>query len=332
MSDAVFDLHSRQLRAALAVAEYRSFVAAAAALKVSQPALTRTIKQLEARLGLLLFARSTREVAVTDAGKEFAALAERLINDLKIGVESVRERSSERRGQIFVASVISLASLVSPRLIAGFARRYGGVEIHFREGLQGGVRDDVRSGVADFGVGYLDRLPRLFATERLGAERFHAVLPAGHKLAAQREIRLKALEDVPLVSLPAESRTRRLIDAAAAAAGITLNHAATANRLPTLYSLVGNGVGLAVLAQSECSRGKDAAVVSRPLVDPCITADIGIIRLRERDLSAAAASLLAVIRTGLKEAASPRGKPRARRRKRSLVAAAVRRRNSAMQR
>lgn len=331
MIDAVPDLHSRQLRAALAVAEYRSFVAAAAGLKVSQPALTRTIKQLEARLGVLLFTRSTREVAVTDAGKEFAALAERLINDLKIGVESVRERASEQRGQIVVASVISLASLVSPRLIADFARRYGGVEIHLREGLQSSVRDDVRSGVADFGVGYLDRLPRLFATERLGEERFHVILPAGHALAAQREIRLRALKDVPLVSLPAESHTRGLLAAAAAAAGITLNYAATANRLPTLYSLVGNGVGVAVLAQSECPRSKDAAVVSRPVVDPCIAAEIGVVRLRERDLSAAAASLLAVIRAGLKEAASGRGERRAPRRKQSLAAAA-RRRNSAMRR
>jgi DNA-binding transcriptional LysR family regulator len=186
MVDAVPDLHSRELRAVLAVAEYRSFVAAAAGLKVSQPALTRTIKQLEAKLGVLLFARSTREVAATDAGKEFAALAERLINDLKIGVESVRERASEPRGQIVVASVISLASLISPRLIADFARRFGGVEIHLREGLQSSVRDDVRSGVADFGVGYVDRLPRLFSTERLGEERFHAVLPANHPLAAQR--------------------------------------------------------------------------------------------------------------------------------------------------
>jgi DNA-binding transcriptional LysR family regulator len=207
MADAFPDVHSRHLRAVLAVAEYRSFVAAAAGLKVSQPALTRTIKQLEVKLGVLLFTRSTREVAATDAGKEFAALAERLINDLKIGIESVRERASEQRGQIVVASVISLASLVSPRLIADFARRFGGVEIHLREGLQSSVRDDVRSGVADFGVGFVDRLPRLFATERLGQERFHAVLPAGHALAAQREIRLRALEDVPLVSLPAETRS-----------------------------------------------------------------------------------------------------------------------------
>jgi len=306
MADALPELHSRQLRAVLALVEYRSFVAAAAGLKVSQPALTRTIKQLEAKLGVLLFSRSTREVAATDAGKEFAALAERLINDLKIGIESVRERASEPRGQVVVASVISLASLISPRLIADFAQRFGGVEIHFREGLQSGVRDDVRSGVADFGIAYLDRLPRLFATERLGAERFHAVLPAGHALATQREIRLSALRDLPLVSLPAESRTRQLLDAAAGAAGMTLRYAATANRLPTLYSLVGNGIGLAVLAKSECPHSKDPAVVSRPLTDPRICAEIGIVRLRERDLSPAAASLLATIRRGLKEAASGR--------------------------
>jgi DNA-binding transcriptional LysR family regulator len=98
MRDAFPDLSSRQLRAVLAVAEYRSFVAAAASLKASQPALTRTIKQVEAKLGVLLFTRSTREVAITDAGKEFAALAEKLLNDLKIGVESIRERASEQRG------------------------------------------------------------------------------------------------------------------------------------------------------------------------------------------------------------------------------------------
>jgi len=177
------------------------------------------------------------------------------------------------------------------------------------------VRNDVSSGVADFGVAYVDRLPRPFATERLAEERFHAVLPAGHPLAAQREIRLGALEGVPLVSLPAESRTRQLLDGAATAAGITLNHAATANRLPTLYSLVRNGVGLAVLAQSECPRGQQAGVVSRPLTDPRITAEIGIVRLRERDLSTGAASLLAVIRAGLKQAASRRGERRVRRRR-----------------
>src|SRR3954464_8093909 len=65
------DLSSRQLQAVLAVATYRSFVAAASSLKISQPALTRTIKLIETELGVPLFSRSTRQVTVTDAGKEF---------------------------------------------------------------------------------------------------------------------------------------------------------------------------------------------------------------------------------------------------------------------
>src|SRR5262245_32297457 len=90
------EVNSRQLRAVLAVAEYRSFIAAAAFLKTSQPALTRTIKQIEAIVGASLFSRSTRQVSITEAGKEFAALAERLLNDLKIGIENMRELAARR--------------------------------------------------------------------------------------------------------------------------------------------------------------------------------------------------------------------------------------------
>lgn len=108
-SGALPDLSSRQLRAVLAVAECRSFIAAAAFLKLSQPALTRTIKQVETALGITLFSRTTRQVSVTPAGKEFVALAERLLNDLRIGVSSVRKYGDYQCGQIIVASVLSLA-------------------------------------------------------------------------------------------------------------------------------------------------------------------------------------------------------------------------------
>jgi DNA-binding transcriptional LysR family regulator len=124
------DVNSRQLRAVLAVAEYRSFIAAAAFLKTSQPALTRTIKQIEGTLGTSLFSRSTRQVSITEAGKEFAALAERLLNDLKIGIENLRGVSEQQRGQIIVASIMSLAHVALPIIIAEYNRRFPGIEIH----------------------------------------------------------------------------------------------------------------------------------------------------------------------------------------------------------
>src|SRR5499427_6248445 len=167
------DVTARQLRAVLAVAVYRSFIAAAAFLKTSQPALTRTIKQIETTLGISLFARSTRQVSITEAGKEFAALAERLLSDLRIGVENMRELAEQQRGQVVLASIMSLAHFVLPAVIAEYNRRFPGIEIHLREGVQGNVQDDVRSGLADFGLGYVADMPEPFTTESLGAEAFY---------------------------------------------------------------------------------------------------------------------------------------------------------------
>ena len=142
------NLNARQLRAVLAIAEYRSFIAAAAYLKVSQPALTRTIKQVERALGVGLFVRTTRQVEITPAGREFAAVAERLLNDLRISVENVRKHQPAQAGQIIVSSVLALADAIPPALLVAFARRYPGIEIHLREGIQSDIVDEVRGGVA----------------------------------------------------------------------------------------------------------------------------------------------------------------------------------------
>jgi DNA-binding transcriptional LysR family regulator len=299
------DVNSRQLRAVLAVAEYRSFIAAAAFLKTSQPALTRTIKQIEGILGVSLFSRSTRQVSITEAGKQFTALAERLLNDLKIGVESMHELAEQQRGQIVVASIMSLAHVALPTLIAEYNRRFPGIEIHLREGVQGNVQDDVRSGLADFGVGYVADMPEPFTTESLGAEAFYVVLPSQHRLASKKVIELNALKGSILVSLPPDSRTRRIIDGAAATAGFSFRHAVTVSQFATLYSFVRNGVGLTIVPDGARPPANDRQLVSRALVRPRVSREIGIVRFRERELTPAAAGLLALVKERLRHTWRP---------------------------
>jgi DNA-binding transcriptional LysR family regulator len=284
---------------------------------MSQPALTRTIKQIETELDVLLFSRSTRQVTITEAGTEFAVLAERLLNDLKIGVENMRELADQPRGQIVVSSVVSLANAMLPALIADYSRRFPGIQIHLREGLHSAIGDEVRSGLADFGIGYIDDAPKAFITESLGIETFHVVLPRDAALARRRKIELPALADAPLVSFPVESRTRRLVDAAAAAAGLSLRYLMTTNRLPTLHGLVRNRVGLAVVPASERPSSGDPDLVSRPLIGQRLACQIGVMRLRERELTPAAAEFLSVVRKWLQAFRRDRGlktparKPRA---------------------
>src|SRR6516164_5037552 len=206
------DLTSRQLETVLALAEYGSFIAAAALLKTSQPAVTRTIKHVEDVLGVKLFDRSTRSVQITAAGKEFVGVAARMLNDLKITISSMRELSDQRRGQIFVSSIMSVANGRLPKLLSEYRLTYPGIELHVRDGVHGTVIEDVRSGAADFGITYLDDLPDPFSSMPLGKEEFTVVLPREHALARKKNPSLSDLKEAPLVSLPRDSRTRRVID------------------------------------------------------------------------------------------------------------------------
>ena len=201
------DLSSRQLHAVLAVAEYNSFIAAAAFLKTSQPALTRTIKRVEDVLGVRLFDRSTRRVGITAAGKEFVAVAERILNDLRISVRSMREIGEEQRGQIIISSIMSVANGLLPAIVAKYRASRPGIEIILREGVHGTVFEDIRSGTADLGITYVDDLPDFIEAKRMGREVFDVILPRTHPLGKTSKHAAVALSDLvsfPFVSLPYE--------------------------------------------------------------------------------------------------------------------------------
>jgi DNA-binding transcriptional LysR family regulator len=282
------DLSARQLHAVLAVAEYSSFIAAAAFLNTSQPALTRTIKRVEDVLGVRLFDRSTRRVAITAAGREFVAVAERMLNDLRISVGSMRQISEQQRGQIIISSIMSVATGLLPAIVAKYRASRPGIEIILREGVHGTVLEDIRSGAADLGATYVDDVPDFVESKRVSREVFDVILPRSHPLtksARRSSVTLTDLVSFPLVSLPHESRTRRIIDAAASTAGHTLQHVATVAQFATMMSFVRAGVGIAIVPSGAIAGllGRDIAVLT--LRKPRLSRDVGLIWLRERELT-----------------------------------------------
>ena len=159
------DLTSRQLQTILAVAEYGSFIAAAALMKTSQPAVTRTVKHVEDVLGVKLFDRSTRSVAIAAAGKEFVAVAGRMLNDLRITIRSMRELSDQRRGQVIISSIMSVANGKLPGLVSAYRLEYPGVELHVRLGAPLSQREPVFTvhaespGELDYAIAYVEANP-----------------------------------------------------------------------------------------------------------------------------------------------------------------------------
>lgn len=94
----VMDVELRHLRAFAAVAEQRSFTAAARRLLITQPALSRTIRQLEAALGARLLERTSRSVELTDAGRSFLARVQGILRELDLATAEVRGERELRIG------------------------------------------------------------------------------------------------------------------------------------------------------------------------------------------------------------------------------------------
>lgn len=290
------DISARQLEAVLALVEYGSFVAAAARLRLSQPTLTRAIKRLETALGVRLFDRSTRRVQITAAGREFAAVAERMLNDLGITVQSVREVAEERRGLVVLSTIMSVAGGRLPSIVAAYRADRPGVEIHIREGVHATVLEDVRSGVSDFGIGYVDELPDFVVGTALGRETFCAVMPARHRLAGRRKVSLADLASETIVALPTGSRTRRTIDAAAATVGVPLRQMVVVTQLATMLAFVGAGVGVGLVPRGTTRGPLARGLRAVPLSEPRLVHRLGLIALREREPTPAASGLLAFLR------------------------------------
>ena len=300
------DIRARELLTVVALAEYGSFVAAAAYLKTSQPALTRTVKRVERILGVTLFARNTRRVEITAAGREFVAVAERVLTDLQLTVRNMTEVSSEQRGRITISTYSAFASHTLPDLVRRYRDTRPSIEVRIREGRQSEIVEDVRSGVADFGIGYINTLPDMLQATMLRTEPLSAVIPAAHPLAQKKSarVRLSDLRDEPLVSPPSETYLRRLIDGAAAAGGFSLHYAVTVERLLSVINHVRAGVGIAILPWGVLPPPPWTGFQTSLLAEPPLTVSVGLISLRGRYLTPAAASMMTLIQEETKKVES----------------------------
>ena len=180
----------RQLRYFVAVAEERHFGRAAKKLRLSQPPLSTQIKGLEEELGVKLFQRSTRQVALTDAGRTFLERAEGILEAVEEAKEAAKGADEGARGRLEIGFISSATLGLLPPAIRLFRERFGGVEIELRELTSAQQIDALYAGEIRVGLVRLPlRAPGL-RFEPLQEESFLVALPSGHPL--------EALESVPL--------------------------------------------------------------------------------------------------------------------------------------
>ena len=259
-----------QLRYFLAVAEQLHFGRAAAALHISQPPLSRAIRALEQRLGVVLFARSRRRVELTPEGTRLLGEARRIVGQLERTVHEVRGMARGEEGRLRIGFV-SLADYgVLPGLLKAFKSARPGVALSLREMLSPEQAAALAAGELDFGL----LLPPVSGAAELEhvvvqRERFVAALPASHRLATLRgKLAVSALAGEPFVMVPRDIAPGLydIVTGLAARAGISFNVAQEAIQMQTVVSLVSSGLGVAMVPGSIANLGR-RGVVYRELAD-----------------------------------------------------------------
>ena len=146
------DITLQQLEAFAEVAKTSNFRAAASALHVSQPALSRTIRIVEDLAGARLFDRDTRHVELTPAGRELLPIALRILENFNSSFSELAQFLEGRNGHLTIAALPSIGVALLPNAIAEFRRSHPQVAFSFVEGPAELVRSTVDEGKADFGT------------------------------------------------------------------------------------------------------------------------------------------------------------------------------------
>jgi DNA-binding transcriptional LysR family regulator len=267
----------RQLRYFVAVAEERHFGRAAKRLRLSQPPLSAQIKGLEEELGVKLFQRSTRQVALTDAGRTFLERAEGILEAVEEAKEAAKDADEGVRGRLEIGFISSATLGLLPPSIRLFRERFGGVEIELRELTSAQQIDALYAGEIRVGLVRLPlRAPGL-RFEPLQEESFLVALPSGHPLEALESVPLEAMVDQPLIFF-----TRQLMPSLHAQivelfqrVGAFPNVVQHAVHLQTIVGLVASDVGLAILPEP-AKRLSREGVVYRSLDAPDAASWVGL--------------------------------------------------------
>lgn len=263
----------RHLYYFVAVAEERHFARAAERLHLAPSPLSRQIRQLERELGVQLLERSTRSVALTDAGKVFLDEARRTIAQAEHAARMARQAQRGEVGELHVGFVTAAAFHVLPRLVHAFRERYPRVELVPHNMTISDQVEALRERRLHVGIVRepVDSLP--LRIELLQEDPVVAGLPRDHPLARRDSIPLAALKSDRFIFFGRDSSPdfHDLLISLCYRAGFSPVVAQEVQEGMTLLGLVSAGIGVCLVPESYRLVGGD--IVFLPLEGETVRVD-----------------------------------------------------------
>ena len=231
----------------LAVAEDEHITAAAARLHRSQPAVTRAVGRVERRCGVRLFDRPGQRVRLNVFGRALVEHAQRIVAGFDAAAADIGSLLDPAGGPVRLGFLSSLGTWLVPGLIRSFREVTPSAQFVLRQGPFDSVAALLQNGEVDLLL--TSPRPRLgsIGWRRLGEERLELAVPAEHRLADRRRVRLTEVADEPFIVLGPTTEFRSISDRLCRRAGFSPTIALETDEVTTARALVAAGFGVAIL-------------------------------------------------------------------------------------
>jgi DNA-binding transcriptional LysR family regulator len=279
----------RHLRTLLAIAERGSFAAAAREVHLTESAISMQMKALESELGVLLFDRSTRPPALTDAARALLPEAEELI----AGYERLARRKGAAggpvEGHLRLGAVPSVITGTLPGAIAALRRRHPGVHVEIAMALSAELVERLERRALDAAiVSELGKVPAGFVWSPFAREPLVLIAPPDAPDRSAGEL----LAAYPFIRYTRQAWVGRLIHAMMRRRRIKVVETMTLDTLEAVTAMVSHGLGVSIVPQ----RGRGVPLIhpvrTVALPDPVVHRIVGLLRAESHPRAALADALL----------------------------------------
>ncbi|MFF3023838.1 LysR family transcriptional regulator [Gottfriedia sp. NPDC057948] len=282
----------RELEYFVAICEELHFTRAAEKLGISQPALSRQMRALEDRLGVRLFDRLGKKIAITDAGEILKEESEKIFSNLQFIYEQIGELQKLKRGKLIIGVMSEELSQLASKVFLELHRKHPNVQLKITQ--SDNIEDMVIQNEVDLALTMPLENEQLTNIPLYNVE-FYLAVPFNHPLAEKDKVDFEEIKDLPLVLSPVNHNCRKVIDIAANSLGFVIKPIIELTDVKSILSLVKAGIGATILPSKHLASDNAETLNVIKIVNPRICKEIAIVHHKDKYIGNVARSFMELL-------------------------------------
>jgi len=280
-----------------AVAEEAGMSREAERLCISQPAVSKQIKDLEAALGVMLFDRLPRGIRLTQAGEVLAGHARRLFAVEANAERAIAELKGLVQGRLTVGASLTIGDYLLPQILGAYRKKHPGIELRLEIANTHVIQQKLRENALDVGLTEGFAEDGDLEAEVFGEDTLAAVVPPGHPLLQENTVPAARFCAEPFLMREPGSGTREVVERALAQRGIVVQPAMSLGSTEAIKRGVASGLGVAIVSKLALELEFSAGLLCPlALSDLTITRPLHLVRLRGKSEGAAVQAFVKVLK------------------------------------